>query len=574
MSGAAYLLLRFKRSNRYAGRFTFLMLAALAGAFYWVFNYDTERETLFPLFGGILLAMLAAEAVPLLRPRLRASDGLRLGAEGLAFSRAGRTVQWGWNEISDLRVRSRLHPAGLFLGRFLTFRVPADGRRKYIGFASDGLFLGSDTVAIGDDYTSDLKNIRDQIENYRAAAGNGVRRQVGGAPPEPMWSFRKDRKQPKLWHVAALTLGPVIGVGLGSLIMEGLPEDLDLLESLESFGRIAMGALIAAPYLLITSLQQQTAQNNMVVLSAGGLSVWHGRERREWRWAEIIDLQVTESISRGKDGAAARIISFRAVHDGSEVGRSQHEKGPSTAVFCSIEDYYETPLEDVARQAQGWLTWSRKTFGRPAQEPAVDASSEANGPDTAVESSTAAYSRSPGVINTERSVLEGLLPLFMLTPMTLVTGLTIWSVKTDGGSWLVWLPWWAMIIGFLAVVFVPLIIALALVDPSLNRLELSEEALEMTRMGRTSRWSWAEVGPAELRRVRTKWSAKRRAVLTIAVPVATWGSRYLRWAHNLESAGPIAVIEDSYDTPLDAVAEAINFGRRKHGGRTARQAAD
>ncbi len=570
MSGAAHLLLPFKRTNRYAGRFTFLMMAALAGGFYWIFNYDIERETFFPLFGGILLAMLAAEAVPLLRPRLRASDGLRLGAEGLALSRAGRTVQWGWTEISDLRMRSRLHPAGLFLGRFLTFRVPADGRRKNAGFATDGLFLGSDTVAIGDDYTSDLKDLRDQIEEFRAAAGSGVRRQAGGTPPEPMWSFRKDRKQLKLWHVAALALGPVIGVGLGSLIMEGLPEDLDLLDSLESFGRIAMGALIAAPYLLITSLQKQTAQNNMVVLSAGGLSVWHGQERRDWRWTEIIDLEVKESISRGKDGAAARVISFRAAHDGSEVGRSQHEKEPSTPVFCSVEDEYETPVEDIARQAQLWLNWAGRTFERPAGSAAVDASAEVGSRDAAGATPAAVYSRSPGVIDIERSALEGLLPLLILTPMTLITGLTVWSVKTDGGSWLLWLPWWAMIIGFLVVVFVPLIIALGLVDPSLNRLELSEEALEMTRMGRTSRWSWAEVGPAELRRVRTKWSAKRRAVLTIAVPAATWGSRYLRWAHNLEHTEPIAVIEDSYDTPLDAVAEAINLGRRKHGGRTAK----
>ena len=140
MSGAAHLLLPFKRTNRYAGRFMFLMMAGLAGSFYWVFNSDIERETLFPLFGGILLAMLASEAVPLLRPRLRASDGLRLDTQGLVFSRGGRTVQWRWDEISDVRMRSRLHPASLFLGRFMTFRVPADGRRKNIGFTGDRLF--------------------------------------------------------------------------------------------------------------------------------------------------------------------------------------------------------------------------------------------------------------------------------------------------------------------------------------------------------------------------------------------------------------------------------------------------
>lgn len=565
MSGASHLLLPFKRTNRYAGRFTFLMMAGLAGSFYWVFSYEIERETLFPLFGTFLLAMLAGEAVPLLRPRLRAGDGLRLSAEGLAFSRGGRTVHWRWDEISDLRMRSRLHPAALFLGRFMTFRVPSDGRRADIGFRTDRIFLRGAVVAIGDDYANSREDIRDQIENYRAAAGAGMRRQARNVAPETVWSFRKDRRQPKFWHIAGLVLGPAFGIGVGSLIVDGLPDSLDLLESLDSMRSTFLGVLLMAPWFVVMLLKQETAQDNMLSLDAGGLNVRHRQDRRHWRWSEIQDLEVSESVSRGKDGAAARIINIRASHDGSDLDRAQKDEKPVT-VSCSIEDDYVDPLEEIARQAHRWLEWSGRTSEKAQVKSTEESEIRASDPSEAI-----SFRRPPGQMKDRHSLLEGLLPWAGLAPMAIAAGWSIWALKSGGG---LWAPWWVMMIGFLLIVLVPVITMAVLAAPPLNRLDLTEESLEMTRLGRTSRWAWSEIGSANLRRVRTKWSAKQRTVLTVGIPAARWGSRYLRWAHNLDSAELFAVIEDTYDTPLDQIAETLNAHRRKYGGRAARRPAE
>lgn len=569
MSAAPHLLLPFKRTRRYVGRLTFLLFAGLAGGSYWIFTHDVEREVFFPFAVTLLVGLLASDLPLLLKPVLRAGDGLRLDAGGLAFSRAGNYAQWRWDEISDLRIRSRLHPASLFLGRFMTFRVPADGRRGDFGFRGDRVFLRGGTLAIGDDYASRLEDIRDQIDYFRDRAGPEKRRSGGGAAPEPVWTARKDRKQPKFWHSASLVLGPAAGVGLGSLIVDGLPEGFGLLEAIESLYPATIGLAFGAPWLVIMMLKQESVQDNMLSMSAGGLAVQRRDEKRRWLWSEIIDIKVGESASRGEDGAAARIIGFRALHDGSESGRAAYREKPSTPVSCSIEDHYETPVEDVARQARLWLDWTGGTFGLSAAGTAIDSESGAAGLAAGL-----AYRRSPGVINTDRSVLEGLLPLVMLTPMAAAAGLSVWALKSDGGSWLAWLPWWGMIIGFLLIVFVPLIGALTLVDPSLNRLDLSEEALDMARMGRTSRWAWSDVGAVEMRRVRTKWSAKQRTVLVLEVPATRWGSRYLRWAHNLGGEQPLAVIEDSYDTPLEEIQAALDDYRRRHGGRRPPRAAE
>lgn len=569
MSAVTHQLLPYKRAARYAGRMTFVMMAGITGWLYWLFDFDAGFVANFSVLGVFLTAILVSEALPLLKPRLSMDDGIGLDAQGLTFSRNGRTAQWRWDEISDPRMRSWLHPARLFLGRFMSFSVPADERRNAFGFRGDRVFLRGATVAIGDDYASRLEDIRDQIEFFRESGGQETRR-PGGGEPAPVWTIREDRKQPKFWHIASLVLGPAIGVGLGPLIMDGLPDDLDLFESLESIlSRVPM-LLAGVPFFVILILKQEAAQDNMLSMGAGGLSVRHKNEKRYWRWSELDGFQVNESVSRSKDGAAARIVSFRAMHDGSESGEATYKaEGPSTPVSCSIEDSYEMPVDEITRQATSWLAWSGRTFGHNA----IGAADGSETGESAVPAGIS-FRRSPGVINSERSLLEGFLPLVMLAPMTVACGLSIWDMKFGDGFLITWLPWWGMIIGGLLIFFVPLIGALAVVDPSLNRLDLSEEALAMMRMGRTSQWAWSEIQSVELRMVRTKWSAKQRAVLTVGVPAARLGSRYLRWAHNLDGLETIAVIEDTYDTPLDDIQTALIDYHRRFSGRPPPRAAE
>lgn len=562
MPAATHLLLPYKRTARYAGRMTFLMLAGIAGWFYWLFDFEAGYTVNFSVIGVFLTGILVSEALPLLKPRLSMSDGIGLDAQGLTFSRNGRTAQWRWDEISDPRMRSRLHPARLFLGRFMSFHVPADERRNEFGFRGDRVFLRGATVAIGDDYSSRLEDIRDQIEFFRESGGQENRR-PGGGEPAPVWTIREDRKQTKFWHIASLVLGPAIGVGLGPLIMDGLPDNLDLFESLESILSKAPLFLAGVPYFLIMMLKQEAAQDNMLSMSAGGLSVRHKTEKRYWRWSELDVFQVKESVSRGKDGAAARIVSFRALHDGSEPGEATYKAdGPSTPVSCSIEDNYEMPVDEIARQATSWLAWSGRTFGHNAIE-------AADGSETGESTVPAeiSYRRSPGQLKDRHSLLEGLLPWAWMLPMTAVAGLSIWDMKSSDGFLISWLPWWGMLIGFVLVFFVPLIGVMVLMSPELNRLDFSEDGLAMTRLGRTSRWAWSEIQSAELRMVRTKWSIKQRAVLTVGVPAARLGSRYLRWAHNLDGLEALAVIEDTYDTPLDDIQTALDDYRRRFSGR-------
>ena len=562
MPAATHLLLPYKRTQRYAGRLTFLSIAGIGAFFYWVFSYEVDFRATIPVIGALLAGMLVSLALPLLKPRLSASDGIGLDARGLTFSRKGRVAQWGWDEISDLRLRSRLHPARLFLGRFMSFRVPADERKNRFGFLGDRIFLRGATVAIGDDYDSRLEDIRSQIDFFREPGGQEKGRPGGGAP-DPAWTAREDRKRPKFWHIASFVLAPAIGVALGPLIMDGLPDNLDLYASLESILDKAPVVLASLPLILIVLFKQESVQDNMLSMSAGGLSVRHKTENRHWRWSDLDGFQITESVSRGKDGATARVVGFRALHDGSEAGEKvlKLEESPSP-VSCSIEDTYEMPVDEIARRATSWAEWSGRTFGHNA----IGVADGSEAAESAI-SDGISYRRSPGQLKDRHSLLEGLLPWAWMFPMTALAGLSIWDMKSSDGFLISWLPWWGMIIGFVLIFFVPLIGVMALMSAELNRLDLSEDGLRMRRLGQTSRWAWSEIQSLELRMVRTKWSAKQRAVLTIGVPAARLGSRYLRWAHNLDGLETLAVIEDTYDTPLDDIQATLADYRRRYSGR-------
>ncbi len=549
MTPAFHLLMPFKRVRRYGGVATLVLLPAMLGWFLLTLDLELSKWVSLTGLGGLLLALLGTEALAFLKPGLSARNGFTITAGGLSLRRNARVAEWRWDEISDLRIRSRLHPASLFLGRFISFRVPRDDRRSAFGH----VLLPGSVAAIGDDYSSRIDDLFQQIEHYRDGAG--VADSKPAHRPEPVWSLRKDRKQPKLLSIILLVLGPPAGALIGMVLIDGFPDSIgQIFDSSGIVGALG-GAAGLLPLMILMQFKLESGQDNMLVMSAGGLHTRHKIEMRYWRWHEISEMRIEQSATRGEDGGAATILNFLALHDGSDPGKKQKpgEEAP-ISVSCSIEDNYDTPVEEIARQARAWWEWSGETFGH---------SVAAAGQSTADSSRTpraVAFLRQPSQLKGRGSPLESIVPFIFLTPMLACTGGMIWMLKADIN---LGIPWWVTLPVLAVLMFGSMLTMIAVMLPGSNRLELNADGLLHVRFARKRRWPWHAVGSAELRRVRSKWSAKSRSVITIPVPADSWSFRFLRWAFNIDGDRAQAVIEDIYETPLDEIAATLNDHRSR-----------
>lgn len=560
MTPAFHLLIPFARMRRIGGLVSVLLMAAMGGTAWAMISMDFPKEVSLFALGTLLTAMLGKEALPMLKPGLVSTDGLRVSGAGMAFTRKGKTVEWRWDEISDLRVRSRLHPASLFLGKFISFRVPHDNRRQAPGIGRS-MFLGGGIVAIGDDYPGRPDDLLQQMEHFRADAAKAGRSSAS-AMPEATWSFRKDRKRPKLAHFLLAIGGPIIGMAVAMVIIGEIPGSIEaLIDDPGVIGGMS-GAVAMLPLFVVLQFRFEARQDNMMVMSAGGLHSRAKLERRFWLWRDIIDMQVTQSASRGKDGNVEQIISFTATHDGSSPGKVAKEGEALVPVSCSIEDNYEMPVTEIGRQARIWWEWSGETFGHAVVAPAANQRTAA----PTRQADAIAFRRQTGTMNGRSSLLDQIAPMLALTPMLGYTLATIWMLKAE--IHLDLFPWW-LDLGAMAVLMLGSMIAMiTVIQPGFNRLELTEEGLLHVRYGFKRRWAWHEIGAVELRRLRTKWSAKQRSVVTLEADAGGWTYGLLRWVFNIDQRRR-AVIEDIYDSSLDEIAEAIS-GRRRVSGRIAR----
>lgn len=565
MTPAFHLLIPFARIRRIGGLFGFLLIIGMGGTTWAMISMDLPREIPMVALGGLLIAMLGKEALPMLKPGLAPKDGLAISTTGLAINRKGRTVEWRWDEISDLRVRSRLHPASLFLGKFISFRVPRDARLSAPGVGRS-LLLGGGVVAIGDDYLGRPGDLLQQMEYFQGSA-TGAGHHTASTMPEAAWSFRKDRKKPKLVHLLAAVGAPVIGMAVAWAIVGDLPGSME--EFIDDLGIISgLGtAAIMLPLFVVMQFRFEAKQDNMLLMSAGGVHTRSKLERRFWLWRDILDLQVKQSASRGKDGGVEQIVSFMATHDGSSPGKEAKQGETLVPVSCSIEDNYETPVTEIARQARAWWDWSGATFGHavvpsaPSQRPVAPTR----------DAGAIAFHRQTGTMNGRSSLLDHVTPFVVLSPVLTYSVVSIWMLKA--GIRFDLIPWWLDVGGMTVLMIGSMIAMISLIQPGLNRLELTETGLMHVRYGFKRRWAWHELGSAELRRLRTKWSAKQRSVITLDAVAGGWTYGLLRWAFNIDNRRR-AVIEDIYDTSLDEIAEALNGHRRKLGGRIARPPTD
>lgn len=549
------------------GRLSALAVVALVGGLVgWTFipdALDLPKWLHLAILTSFLLPLLGREALPLLKTGLAAGDGLAIDAAGLTVLREGRSVRWRWDEVSDFSLRGRLHPASLILGRFISFRVPRDDRRSAAGRRLDRLFLRGPVVAIAGDYPTQTQELFRQIEHFRNAGQAAGARSASVRAPEVLWSFRKDRKRPKIKRLLAAILIPLAGGAVGMTLISGLPESLgDLLSSPLIIGMlIGIGSVL--PWVVLVQYKWEAKQFNMLALSAGGLATADKMDRRLWLWPEISDLRIQQSVSRGTDGSAATILSFRATHDGRKPCRKPKAGESPTPVSCSIEDVYETPVNVIARQARSWWEWSGETFGHDVT------AGDARRPNTAGLQQIA-FRRQSNTNGNRTTPLDLILSFAFIVPMLVYLAAILWMF--DAGIRL-GVPRWVDKGGFFLITMGPIIGYLFLLTPGVNRLELTVEGLVHVRYGFKRRWAWHEVGSAALRRVRSKWSAKQRSVLNLEMPSRGWAFGFLRWAYNIDN-GRQAMFEDIYDTSLDEIAEALNeFRRRKQVAQVTRQSA-
>lgn len=545
MTPAFHLLLPFRRRTRTSSIIAVFTLAGMLGWAYFLSDLDLPSGVDLTVMSLFFFVFVAREAMPLLRPGVSRSEGLTIDSTGLTLSRDGNSAQWRWDEVFDVRLRSRFHPARLIYGRFLTLRVPKDGRRRIVNSWKERLFALGRFVVIADDYPSRADDIFRQIEHYRTSATRGAR---PAQPVDPLWSFRKDRKEAKFWRLAGVILGPFLGVVVAMALVGELPDTVEkFLESpfLIGFG-IGFGVML--PWMILIQYRWEARQDNMIAASAGGLVTTRKVQRRLWLWRDILDMRVQQASSRGEDGIAKQIVSFRATHDGTSPGKEPKQGKPFVPVSCAIEDLYETPIEEIARQARAWWDWSNETFGPPDISIATAGAGEGK----------IAFRRMAGYVKGRGSPLDLVLSLAIVAPMLVWLGVLVWMIRADvrPPDWLHFPDWLHGIDSFL-ITMVSLTGYMALMTPPFNRLELDEMGLLSVCYARKRRWAWHELGAAEVRRVRSKWSSKQRAVLTIEAPANGIGSAFLRWAFNIDNRR-LAVIEDIYDSPLDEIAEAIN----------------
>lgn len=555
MTSAFHLFMPFKNRNRFSAAIAVATLAGLLGWSFFLTELDLPKAVEIGVLGILLAVLQGREALPLLNPGFEARSGLTIDAAGLTLARGDKAAHWCWDEISNLKLRSPIHPARLIFGRFISFRAPADARRKTANNPVQRLFIFGRSVVIGDDFPSQTEEIFRQIEHYRdMPTGNAAPTTAKASPPEPLWSSRNDRKQPKLLRLSGIVLAPFIGIVVAMALLGNIPDSIgELLDSWLIIGMtIGLGAML--PWIILVQYRWESKQDNMLAVSAGGLATRQKLVRRLWLWRDIIDIRVQQSVSRGEDGVTAEIISFRATHDGSEPGKKPKEGKPLVPVSCSIEGFYETPIEEIARQSRAWWDWSTDTFGKPVTAIA-DAASWIDG--------TIAFRRMAGYVKGRSSPLDFVLSFAFIVPMIAYGGVMIWMAKA--GIHLGLPSWLDQFDSFLFPI-VPLIGYLSLLSPGLNRLELTETGLLSVCYGRKRRWSWPALGAAELRRVRSKWSARPRSMIVLDAPANGWGSAFLRWAFNIDNRRQ-AVIEDIYDTSLDEIAEALNDRWRRQAGR-------
>jgi hypothetical protein len=516
---------------------------------------------------GVAVLFLPVLLFSMLPPRLSADDWLRLDAEGLTRARRGKKQHWRWAEVSVFRLQARLHPAGLVLGQSISFRVPDDHRQsRLVSLLSRLLFLGRN-AAIGNNYLSRSRNMVRALNQYRdwalghapaPARRAGARGTRSFAPEGPAVFRNREKLRPegKVRRVLGLGVFLVLGVLLASAIWfvskEGWPVSVeDLAESPVVLSGLAGGGL-AALFTVLQMLGMEASSQNLVLLSSAGLQLRRNGQRQHWFWHEMTEPELRQAQTSVLAGGSATTVGFFASHDGKRPGKVRGGRPLPASIAHAIEDVYDTPPEEIARQMRAWWNAARE-LGPEIEHPTAVPLSQ-----ILPNEGEATSFRRRWAPATSALLSAGMTAMLLVMSAGLVV--LHWSTNAE-------LPRPVTLSLVIAVIVLsiaaPWVAVLLVVWGKANNLRLDREGFAYMRLGRVTRWAWRDLSAFEVRRGSLRWGRKQVALVTFAVPRDDRLSRFLRWAYALGGSRAVSVIEDVYDAPPEEIARQLNEYRER-----------
>lgn len=544
--------------------------AGLVGAFAITVHFNIPRETALYALGTPLGIFLFAQVVLPLMVRQNATDGLRLDATGLTRIRGTREEFWPWDRVSAFRLEGRYHPVRLFAGRSISFRGDRPAGRSRVAGLFNRLLLGGRNIVLGDNYLAVSEDLVAKLNAYReAATGVASRPAVQTLPaPEPFLYFTRDslNRAKRLRLVLLFPLGAigggVLALGVYAFMDGSLPESLEaILDDHKRMASLWIPVLLMAVQGAAQQLWQAAPASNLVLAGAGGLHVRHGIDRKLWRWNEISNVRLTAASHDGQANSAKPAIGFEGIHDGKRPGKPLADDERGHVIVTALEDVYETPAGEIARNMRAWVDWDRALRGENVPAHAESDSAYLSTEPRRTMRFCRQMTRRIGAVRAAAMVLIWT-HLLATMPMTWL----LIHLMRDGaiGPTASFVALGALVASyFLVLGMIPL--ALSGVT---NYLQVDEAGILYRRIGLKRFWPWAEIGSFELRSESPWWNRKRVSLILFTVPRDDRISAFLRWAYRIGGAQPRGVIEDVYDVPAGEIRERLDQYRRGSGRRS------
>ncbi len=545
-------------------------LAVIVGLIALTANLELPHEIWSGLAIPPMLLLLIWEIALPLFVRQRLDDGLRLDAHGLARVIAGREESWSWAEVSDFRLHSGWHPMRLVIGRSITFRARRPARRSRLAALLNRIMFGGRNIAFGNNYVVVSEELADRLNRYRDMATGAASKPVQDGSvrtPEPaLFSARDALDAGKRSKAVLILLGMTVA---STAVMLGfvLWADDVLPSSLQEFldNERIMAMLLPAFLLLTQGLSQHFWQSspatNLILAGAGGLHRRNGLDRKHWRWDEIADVAVKAAPPAEKDRAPSESVVFTADHDGSKPGKPTADTDAGAPV-TALDDIYDAPVRDIARQLETWAEWGQAHAGPVTPDAVVEAA--ARPPASAIRYQRQA-GRHWGAFRTPAMLAFWMIQLADVAMLFFFILLARRSEVDPVLFFFVLAVLVLTMIGSFVVVFLA-------VGGSFNYLEVEPASLVYRRLGWRQRYGWHEVAPFELHSARLRWSSAQRSIVLFAAPRDDRISRYVRWAYRIGGVQPRVVIEDVYDIAASEILAVLEQHRRQ-GGRISRRPA-
>lgn len=516
-------------------------------------------------FAGLMIFVTAA---PLLRTQ-RADDWLKLDAGGLTVSQRGRRRYWQWSRLADVKRHRWYHPATPLLGRFITIRVTDASREQGLPNGLKRMLLPRGRIAIGNDYMTPINRIAAWLPAYmaREAASQTDQKEGPDADGPVLIKVRPDPKHTSRWKKSISTiLAFIVGCG-GGFTLLALAENGGDWQGVDwrQFATIALPTITGVVMGLPHQISLRSAAQNFLLFSDDGLHIRERGHRKHWSWREISGYRLERagvSTQVGEARHPAKYITLDAARDGTK----PWEAGPAKATAVTIEDRYEAPIEEIARQIGLWRERGRVVDATPL---------EADG----------------FVLNEAPEPGDGMVTFGRRFPADKFDSITAAMVVVSQIAFIGWLAytlWWlgqpheaaeasSDLVAYASIgltILIPIslfsIPMLALL-PGINYLRLEPTGVVLARMGIKRRWPWAGISGVELRTGKFFWRKQGRSYVSFAVRRDDPLSRFARWCYGVSRARPTVILEDIYDTRPEALARALterwNRGQRMGGAR-------